>query len=252
LARPIWSKAKDEQIYCCGNAESFNSWSGLNAFVDQRRFDLVAFDMDGVLVNYTSCWTWVHDHFQVQNEAAIQAFIDGRIDDMEFMRRDISLWLRKRPQLCREELELILAPLPMNEGIEETIRILRTNGIRTVIVSGGLDIVAEKIASRYGFDDWLANGVECDENGKLTGEGLLRVELKNKRSALDQLLAKYGIKGDRVACVGDSFVDIPMFEACAMSIAFNPTDSMVVEKATHVVRNKSIKAVLPYILNAEG
>jgi phosphoserine phosphatase len=112
--------------------------------------------------------------------------------------------------------------------------------------------VAEKIASRYGFDDWLANGVECDENGKLTGEGLLRVELKNKRSALDQLLAKYGIKGDRAACVGDSFVDIPMFEACAMSIAFNPTDSVVVKKATHVVRDRSIKAVLPYILNAEG
>jgi phosphoserine phosphatase len=64
----------------------------------QRRYDLVAFDMDGVLVNYTSCWTWVHDHFRVTNEASLKAFIDGDIDDMEFMRRDIALWRRHR---CR-------------------------------------------------------------------------------------------------------------------------------------------------------
>jgi hypothetical protein len=86
----------------------------------ERRYDLVAFDMDGVLVNYTSCWTWVHDHFKVTNEASLKAFIEGDIDDMEFMRRDISLWRRERPELCRKELDSILAPVPMNEGIEIT------------------------------------------------------------------------------------------------------------------------------------
>ncbi len=212
------------------------------------RFDLVAFDMDGVLVNYTSCWTWIHDHFQVRNEAALQEFIHGRIDDMEFMRRDIALWRRIRPELCRKEIESILAPLPFNAGIGETVSALRERGVKTVIISGGLDIVAERIADAFGFDDWLANGVECGEDGKLTGEGLLRVELRNKRSALDAILKKHHVKRERAACVGDSFVDVPMFEGCALSIAFNPSDDEVVKHATHVINEKDLRLVLPYII----
>jgi phosphoserine phosphatase len=208
----------------------------LEAPVDRRRFDLVAFDMDGVLVNYTSCWTWVHDHFKVTNEASLKAFIEGDIDDMEFMRRDIALWRRQRPELCHKELESILAPVPMNKGIAETVRKLQANGIKCVIVSGGLDIVAEKVAS------------ECDDSGRLTGEGLLRVELRNKRTALDQILSKHGIGNSRAACVGDSFVDIPMFEACAFSIAFNPTDDMAAKSASVVVRSDSLEAVLPHLI----
>ncbi len=213
-----------------------------------ERFDLVAFDMDGVLVNYTSCWTWIHDHFKVTNEASLQEFIHGRIDDMEFMRRDIALWRRKRPELCRKEIESILKPLPFNAGIEETVGALKARGIKAVIISGGLDIVAERIADTFGFDDWMANGVECAEDGRLTGEGLLRVELRNKRTALDTLLSKHHVAHERAACIGDSFVDIPMFEGCAMSIAFNPMDDEVVKHATHVVNQKDLRLVLPFIL----
>ena len=64
-----------------------------------RKFDLVAFDMDGVLVDYLSSWTWVHDRFGVSNEESVISFMDGEIDDMEFMRRDIALWLKHRPGL---------------------------------------------------------------------------------------------------------------------------------------------------------
>jgi phosphoserine phosphatase len=220
----------------------------MDAPVSRPRYDLVAFDMDGVLVNYTSCWTWVHDHFRVTNEASLKAFIEGDIDDMEFMRRDIALWRRQRPELCRKELESILEPVPMNKGIAETVKSLRDDDVRCVIVSGGLDIVAQKVASGFGFDDWVANGVECDENGRLTGEGLLRVELRNKKAALDQMLRKHGVDYSRSACVGDSFVDIPMFEACAFSIAFNPTDDIAAKSASVVVRSDGLDAILPHLL----
>jgi phosphoserine phosphatase len=136
----------------------------------------------------------------------------------------------------------------MNEGIEGTVRALRRNGIKCVIVSGGLDIVAERVSIRYGFDDWVANGVECDDEGKLTGEGLLRVELRNKRAALDRMLDKHGVDRSRTACVGDSFVDIPMFEGCALSIAFNPIDEMAAKSAMRVVRAESLEAILPCLL----
>ncbi len=214
-----------------------------------RSFDLVAFDMDGVLVDYSSCWTWVHHHFGVDNEPALLSFVKGEIDDREFMRRDIALWRERNPQLDVEGLRCILEPLPFNDGIRETVAALKAEGIKAVIVSGGLDIVAERIAERYDFDDYLANGVESDRSGRLTGEGVLRVELLNKKLALDALLAKYSVRSERAACVGDSFIDIPMFKACGLSIAFNPMDERVGDSATFVVRDRSLSAVLPFILN---
>ena len=68
---------------------------------------------------------------------------------------------------------------------------------------------------------------------------MLRVELLNKKLALDALLTKYSIKRERAACVGDSFIDIPMFRACGMSIAFNPADQRVSDNATFVVRDRN-------------
>lgn len=214
-----------------------------------RSFDLVAFDMDGVLVDYSSCWTWVHHHFGVDNEPALLSFVQGEIDDREFMRRDIALWRKKNPNLDIAGLKCILEPLPFNEGIGETVAALKERGIKSVIVSGGMDIVAEKIAERYGFDDFIANGVESDDAGQLTGEGILRVELLNKKLALDAILSKYSVRPERAACVGDSFIDIPMFKTCGMSIAFNPMDQRVSDSATFIVRDRNLKAVLPYILN---
>lgn len=215
---------------------------------EKARFDLVAFDMDGVLVDYSSCWTWIHDHFSVDNESALHEFIEGRIDDREFMRRDIALWKERNPRLNRKDLDSILEPLPITTGIAETVGALKDAGIKTVIITGGIDIVAERIAMHYGFDDYLANGVECDSQGAVTGEGILRVELKNKRAALESFLAKYSVSKERAASIGDSFIDIPMFEASGMSIAYNPSDDLAARKATHVVRSQDLRAILPYIL----
>jgi phosphoserine phosphatase len=202
-------------------------------------------------VDYRSCWTWIHDHFSVDNEDALNEFIDGRIDDMEFMRRDIALWKKRNPDLNRADLDSILEPLPMTTGIAETVNALKAASIKTVIITGGIDIVAERIARHYGFDDFLANGVECDGQGRVTGEGILRVELKNKRTALESFLTKYSVRKDRAASIGDSFIDIPMFEASGMSIAYNPSDEMAARRATFVVRSKNLTAILPYILEGQ-
>ncbi len=218
---------------------------------EARRFDLIAFDMDGVLVDYTSSWSWIHDHFQVDNETSLVDYIEGRIDDREFMRRDIDLWLQKKNDLCKEDIERILAPVPIVAGVEETISHLREKGMRSVIVSGGLDIVAEKIAKRFGFDDFVANGLECDAAGKLTGEGVLRVELVNKRRALDAFLQKYQVKAERAVAIGNSFVDASMFEGCGLSIAFNPIDSFVKEQADHVINSKDLRTILHFILDSQ-
>jgi phosphoserine phosphatase len=215
---------------------------------EERAYDLVAFDMDGVLIDYPSTWTWVHDHFGVRNRAAVDAFLRDEIDDMEFMRRDISLWVGKKPDLCRSDMTQILEPLPLMNGLPETISVLKQSGMRCVIVSGGLDMVAGRLAEQYGFDDYAANGFECDQEGLLTGNGVLKVWLKSKREALEHFQREFDVSPERTVSIGDSFIDVSMFELSALGIAFNPIDDYVVEKADHVVRERDLRLVLPFIL----
>ena len=216
-----------------------------------RRFDLVAFDMDGVLIDYSSSWTWVHDHFGVRNRASVDAFVRGDIDDMEFMRRDISLWLGKKPGLCQEDMSEILRPMPFMKGLDETVAALKRTGMKVVIVSGGLEAVAARIAKDHHFDDYLANGYECDATGTLTGKGVLNVWLKSKSDALTKLQSKYGIPPERTVSIGDSFIDTSMFELSALKIAFNPIDDYVTSAADHIIREKDLRLVLPFILGQD-
>jgi phosphoserine phosphatase len=215
----------------------------------RRKYDLVAFDMDGVLVEYPSSWTWVHDHFGVTNETALEEYINGRIDDREFMRRDISLWIARKSDLCKTDIDSILKGLPIVKGIGDTISKLKSKGMKTVIISGGLDSVAKGISDLYGFDGWIANGLECDPAGRLTGEGILRVELTNKRIALDSFLRRWDIARDRTVCVGNSFVDVSMLEGCGLKIAFNPIDDVVTTAADVVLNDSDLRYILPFILD---
>jgi len=214
----------------------------------QPRWGLVAFDMDGVLVDYTSSWTWVHDHFNIDNEATLVAYIEGRIDDREFMRRDIRKWMDLKADICRRDLEAILEPVPIIDGIGETVEALHRLGAVAVIVSGGLDMTAERIARQFGFDAYLANGVECDPTGALTGEGILRVDLTNKGKALRHFQEEYGVEAYRTVAIGNSFVDVSMFSSSGLSIAFNPIDEHVQKHADVVIQARDLRAVLEPIL----
>jgi phosphoserine phosphatase len=209
---------------------------------------LVAFDMDGVLVRCDSSWVWVHRHFGVSNETSLEQFIRGEIDDHEFMRKDISLWKQKEPRLNIERIGSILDQMPEIEGVGETIAVLKEHRIRTVIVSGGLDLAAQRLAERYDFDGYAANGLEVDEAGLLTGRGVLRVELVNKRKALDQFLRKWGIERQHAAAVGNSSVDVSMFQSCGYSVAFNPIDPEAIDNASVVVRSPRLTDILPPLL----
>lgn len=213
--------------------------------MSRQSYKLVAFDMDGVLIDYPSTWSWVHDHFGVGNRVSVDAFLRGEIDDLEFMRRDISLWRERCPDINRTDLNQILRPLPLMTGLAETIRKLKSQGMHCVIISGGLDMVASRLADEFGFDDYLANGFECTPDGRLTGKGMLKVWLKSKRDALASLQRKFDATPEMTVSIGDSFIDISMFELSALRIAFNPIDDLIVRRADHVIRSKDLRDVLP-------
>jgi len=213
-----------------------------------RKYDLVCFDMDGTLTRLRSSWCWIHQNLGVDNEQSYQAYINGKIDEMEFMRRDIALWKDVNPNIKIKDLIHLFQDMPLIEGIQETIACLRDAGIVCVIVSGGIDLAARMIAEEFGFDDFAADEICSYPDGSLTGEGKLTVDLKDKGINVREFIAKYGTTAERTISVGNSFTDISMFENSGMSIAFNPTDEYTIEAATHTVNSDNISDILDLIL----
>jgi phosphoserine phosphatase len=212
---------------------------------------LAAFDMDGTLVDAVSSWAAVHEHFGDHNTEGLRLFNAGEIDDHEFLRRDIAVWWRHNPDLTMDDLEAILDEVPLMPGARTLFDALRSARVTTAIVSGGIDVLARRVARELGIDVALANGFRVDASGRLTGEGIIRVPIRGKEGVLQKLQDDLGILPEETASVGNSEIDLGLFRRSAVGVAFLPEDEAVRKGATSVVDEKDLAKVVPLLL-ADG
>ena len=208
---------------------------------------LVVFDMEGVLADAESFWVFVHRRFGVNNDHSLEAYLRGEIDDLEFIRRDIQLWKAMDPDITQSRIQDILSDVPLMPGAEEAVKSLRERGIKTAIVSAGIDLLADRIADELGVDVDMANGLVTDNRGRLSGEGILRVRLTDKGDSVAEVASRMCIPKEDVVSVGNSQYDVTMFENSGFGIAFMPSDDHVRQKANAVVEEKDLKGILKYI-----
>lgn len=200
--------------------------------------------MDGTLVDVESSWRVVHDHFDDHNDEGLRRFLANEIDDEEFIRSDIRVWWRHAPDLTVDDLERILAPVPLMPGAAELVDGIHARGAAAAIVSGGLDILARRIAQELGIEVALANGVRVDSVGRLTGEGIVRVPIHGKEGVLAALQNQLHVRPDETAAVGNSEIDVGLFRRSHVGVAFLPVDEDVRKAATAVVTQRNLARVL--------
>jgi phosphoserine phosphatase len=205
---------------------------------------LVAFDMDGTLVDVESSFAVVHEHFGERNEEGLRRFLANEIDDEEFLESDVRIWRRHKPDITIGDLEAILATAPLMPGAGEVAAELRRRGVRTAIVSGGIDLLARRIAREIGMDIALANGFRVDPKGHLTGQGIIRVPIHAKEGVLARLQAELGISPAETASVGNSDIDVGLFRRSRLGIAFRPEDAAVRAGAHRIVPDGDLTGVL--------
>lgn len=182
------------------------------------QYKLITFDMDGTLVKEDSCWELIHRHFDSQKASTenLKAWKNREIDYPEFMRRDIALW---NPTPHISQIEEILTDYRLPPKAHETMEEIQNKGYKTAIISGGLDILAEMVAKELNIPHVFANGLETDEEGYLTGEGIFRVDPHCKSRNLDYLTKELGIEKNECIGVGDSVYDTDLFIESGMGIA---------------------------------
>jgi phosphoserine phosphatase len=200
--------------------------------------------MDGTLVDVASSWAAIHHHFQDHNADGLRDFLAGKIDDHEFIRTDVRIWQKHAPDLTIDDLEGILDRVPLMPGAATLIAGLKARGAQTAIVSGGIDLLAHRIARELGIDLALANGFRVSADGRLTGEGIVRVPINGKEGVLAGLQHQLGIRVEETASVGNSEIDVGMFHRSRVGVAFLPDDDLVRKGATHIVTEKDLGRVL--------
>lgn len=207
--------------------------------------ELVLLDMDGTLV-HGSTWEVLHEHYGVSNEANWLRYQRGELDDQEFVRSDVALWsIDKRPIHVDEIDEILHKHTRIMDGAKDLVHGLRSRGIATCIVSGGLDLLARRVCEELGIDMFVANGLRLRETGHITGEGLIFIEIKDKGRTTREILRRLNVPRERTAAVGNSAYDVPMFRETGFGVAFNPSDHWVRRAAKHVVEGTDMRKVIP-------
>jgi phosphoserine phosphatase len=183
----------------------------------RRSKRLVVMDMDSTLIpieviDELAKAAGVRDQVAAVTERAMA----GEMDYDESLRKRLGLL----EGLEVSVLERIAAELPLTEGAETLIRVLRRLGYRTAVISGGFSIAAEALKARLGIDYAYSNTLEV-VNGKLTGKVIGPiVNGRRKAELLETIAQAEGVLLDQVIAVGDGANDLLMLEAAGLGIAF--------------------------------
>ncbi len=140
--------------------------------------------------------------------------------------------------------------IPLMRGAAETVAELRKHGIKVAVVSGGFDVVANRVKDELGLDYAVANEFVV-KDGKLTGEvtGPM-MEEGAKGKIFEELAKKAGVPQDECVAVGDGANDISMLEIAGLAIAFN-SKPILNAKADVIIKKKDLREILPHVFKQE-
>ncbi len=216
----------------------------------EKRFDLVAFDVDGTLVDDTVfIWQTLHDHFQtdpVERKRVADQYFSGVIDYNTWFDTDIRALIARGAD--RAGFEAVVRRMRAMPGSRETLAALRAAGLVVGVISGSLDIVLDQVFGREPFDDVLINRIAFDAAGQLAAWTPTPFDLQDKARGLEYLAEKHGVALERTAFVGDHFNDIEAVRRAGLGIAFNCKSDALAAVADVVVEGRDLRAVLPLIL----
>lgn len=204
--------------------------------------------MDGTLLRERSCWEYIHRHFGVDNTEMLKLYMEHKISDQEFAESDIRLWKENSDEKVNESyINSILDEIKPIEGAEELIHALQKNGVKTAILSGGIKYLANKWAEKWNMECAIANRIVDDEDGNL--KAIIESSGHAKGPIMDQLLEKMGFTKEEVASVGDTNVDIPLFQRSGLGIAVNTDDERVINEADYHLKENNLRKLIPVIIN---
>ncbi len=184
----------------------------------RRMRRLICFDMDSTLIK-----TEVIDELAIRAgvgdevKAITESAMRGEIDFTESFRRRCALLKGLDVSVMQE----IAENLPITEGADRLMRVLKKVGFKIAILSGGFTYFGNYLKQKFGIDYVYANELEVID-GKLTGRYLGEVVDGKRKAELLRLIAQVeNVDIRQTVAVGDGANDVPMISIAGLGIAFH-------------------------------
>ena len=213
-----------------------------NMFRRMRR--LICFDMDSTLIQ-TECIdelamrAGVGDKVKEITERAMR----GEIDFKESFKERVALLKGLDVSVMKD----IAENLPITEGVDRLMEVLKRYGYKIAILSGGFTYFGEYLQRKYGIDYMYANELEVDENGKLTGNYVGEIVDGHRKAELLKLIAQVEkVNLAQTIAVGDGANDLPMISEAGLGIAFH-AKPRVVANAKQSINTMGLDVVLYFL-----
>ncbi len=209
----------------------------------RRMRRVICFDMDSTLIqteviDELAVRAGVGDQVKEITEQAMQ----GKIDFAESFKQRIKLLKGLDVSVMQE----ILQTLPITEGLDRLISVLKKVGFKIAILSGGFTYFGNYLKEKYQLDYMYANELEV-VNGKLTGNYIGDIVDAKRKAELLKLIAqveKVDIR--QTVAVGDGANDLLMLETAGLGIAFHAKPK-VIENAKQSLSSVGIDGILYFL-----
>ena len=209
----------------------------------RRMRRVICFDMDSTLIqteviDELAMRAGVGDKVKKITEQAMQ----GEIDFSESFKKRVKLLKGLDVSVMQE----ILENLPITEGLDRLIAVLKKVGFKIAILSGGFTYFGNYLKERYQLDYMYANELEIVD-GKLTGNYIGDIVDAKRKAELLKLIAqveKVDIR--QTVAVGDGANDLLMLETAGLGIAFHAKPK-VIENAKQSLSSVGIDGILYFL-----
>lgn len=209
----------------------------------RRMRRVICFDMDSTLIqteviDELAMKAGVGEEVKEITELAMQ----GKIDFSESFIQRVKLLKGLDVSVMQE----IVENLPITEGLDRLIAVLKKVGFKIAILSGGFTYFGNYLKERYQLDYMYANELEV-KDGKLTGNYIGDIVDAKRKAELLKLIAqveKVDIR--QTVAVGDGANDLLMLETAGLGIAFHAKPK-VIENAKQSLSSVGIDGILYFL-----
>jgi len=214
-----------------------------------KEIKLIAFDLDGVLINIKSSWQYIHDYVGsstiVKRGRGIKLYSEGKISYQEWVDIDVQAMLIAKPTLSIHDIEEAFSKVKLEPSAKFVTKVLKNLGYKLAIVSAGIEQLAKRVANELGIDIVRANPLQFSKDGRLIG-GIAMVEPLAKDKVIKDIAKQLGIELSEVAYIGDSEWDLSALKVVGLPIVLNC--SKCLEQLDNAILINCLWEVLPIIL----